>query len=107
LGTLYESCENQTNDAIDAYSKAVDLDPTNALIKQRLELLKSPNRAAAGPPPAPLQPQQPAIGQQEGSKPFPGQNGPTPAGPPPQNFAKVCVFRLMKGWWSTFWSWRC
>ena len=37
---MYESCNNQTNDAIDAYTRALELDPNNAQIKQRLNALK-------------------------------------------------------------------
>jgi tetratricopeptide (TPR) repeat protein len=40
LGTLYESCNNQTSDAIDAYSRALELDPSNAQISTRLSALK-------------------------------------------------------------------
>lgn len=36
----YESCNNQTSDALDAYSRAAELDPTNQHIKARLALLK-------------------------------------------------------------------
>merc|ERR1711939_411658 len=41
LGTLYESCNNQINDALDAYQRAAELDPTNVHIKARLQLLRS------------------------------------------------------------------
>jgi hypothetical protein len=37
---LYESCNNQIPDAIDAYTRALELDPNNAQIKQRLNALK-------------------------------------------------------------------
>jgi general transcriptional corepressor CYC8 len=57
LGTLYESCNNQVNDAIDAYTRALELDPNNNLIKQRLHILRNPHSAQATPP---SQPQQPA-----------------------------------------------
>lgn len=57
LGTLYESCENQQSDALDAYTKALEIDPNNALIKQRIQYLKNPNN---GENPPQLQPQQPA-----------------------------------------------
>lgn len=36
----YESCNEQTADALDAYQRAADLDPQNIHIKSRLELLK-------------------------------------------------------------------
>jgi hypothetical protein len=37
----YESCNNQTADALDAYQRAAELDPTNVHIKARLQLLQS------------------------------------------------------------------
>ena len=37
----YESCNNQTADALDAYQRAADLDPTNVHIKARLQLLQN------------------------------------------------------------------
>jgi glucose repression mediator protein len=37
----YESCNNQTADALDAYQRAADLDPSNVHIKARLQLLQS------------------------------------------------------------------
>jgi hypothetical protein len=40
LGTLYESCNNQIQDAIDAYSRAAELDQNNPQITQRLNYLK-------------------------------------------------------------------
>ncbi|KAJ7720470.1 hypothetical protein DFH07DRAFT_972607 [Mycena maculata] len=53
LGSLYESCNNQISDAIDAYARASELDPSNPVISQRLALLK--NAQATGgavmPPP--------------------------------------------------------
>src|ERR1700694_4892656 len=36
LGSLYESCNNQITDAIDAYARASELDPSNHVISQRL-----------------------------------------------------------------------
>lgn len=79
LGTLYESCENQTSDALDAYAKALELDPHNASIKHRVDLLKS-NRGSAGPPPAPVQP-----APQEGNNPgrFASSGSGAATGPPP------------------------
>ncbi|CAJ0830399.1 10105_t:CDS:10 [Entrophospora sp. SA101] len=41
LGTLYESCNNQVNDALDAYQRAAELDPANPHIKQRLQMLRN------------------------------------------------------------------
>ena len=58
----YESCSNQTNDALDAYQRAADLDPTNVHIKARLQLLRNgqstgmPNQHAA-PVPQDIHPQ--------------------------------------------------
>lgn len=48
LGTLYESCNNQVQDALDAYQRAADLDPTNPHIKQRLELLRKSQGGGGG-----------------------------------------------------------
>lgn len=89
--TQYESCNNQTNDALDAYSRAAELDPTNVHIKARLALLKGqptnglPNQAGAPlPQDVPPQAYQPgALGAgppapQWGAPP-PGQ---APTGPP-------------------------
>ncbi len=47
LGTLYESCNNQIPDAIDAYSRALELDPNNAQIKQRLTALRHSQTATS------------------------------------------------------------
>lgn len=41
LGILYESCNNQGADALDAYQHALDVDSSNATIKDRITLLKS------------------------------------------------------------------
>ena len=41
----YESCNNQTSDALDAYSRAAELDPSNIHIKARLALLKGQSTA--------------------------------------------------------------
>ena len=53
LGSLYESCNNQITDAIDAYTRAADLDPTNATIKQRLSMLQNAGGSNQNLPPAP------------------------------------------------------
>ena len=50
LGTLYESCNNLLKDAIDAYARALELDPSNKVIKERLEKLKSGARVESGKP---------------------------------------------------------
>lgn len=47
--TQYESCNNQTADALDAYQRAADLDPSNVHIKARLQLLQN-GQASAGAP---------------------------------------------------------
>ena len=57
----YESCNNQTTDALDAYQRAADLDPGNIHIKARLQLLRE-NRANGvasqpAPPPQDVHPQ--------------------------------------------------
>ncbi|CAG8781816.1 1837_t:CDS:1, partial [Racocetra fulgida] len=52
LGTLYESCNNQINDALDAYQRAAELDPSNPHIKQRLQMLR--NQQAGGQTSAPI-----------------------------------------------------
>ncbi|KAJ2836243.1 glucose repression mediator protein [Coemansia sp. 'formosensis'] len=62
LGALYEACNNQVNDAIDAYARAADLDRTNPIIEQRLELLRriqstgQTSLAQGNPPPTPIDP---------------------------------------------------
>jgi glucose repression mediator protein len=45
----YESCNNQTADALDAYQRAADLDPSNVHIKARLQLLQNGQSSAAAP----------------------------------------------------------
>ncbi len=41
LGTLYEACNNQMDDALDAYNRALELDSNNMVIKQKIQELKS------------------------------------------------------------------
>ena len=41
LGILYETCNNQISDAIDAYRRVMELEPENAAIQQRLQLLQN------------------------------------------------------------------
>src|ERR1700749_953678 len=55
----YESCNNQTADALDAYQRAAELDPTNVHIKARLNLLREggSQNGHHQPPPGPLPPQ--------------------------------------------------
>lgn len=45
----YESCNNQTADALDAYQRAADLDPANVHIKARLQLLQNGQTSAGAP----------------------------------------------------------
>jgi glucose repression mediator protein len=45
----YESCNNQTADALDAYQRAADLDPANVHIKARLQLLQNGQSSAGAP----------------------------------------------------------
>lgn len=40
LGILYETCNNQIPDAIDAYRRALELEPESSAIQQRLQLLQ-------------------------------------------------------------------
>ena len=71
----YESCNNQTADALDAYQRAFDLDPSNMHIKARLQLLRNngqstglPNQQNA-PVPQDVHPQQyqnPGVGAPPG-----------------------------------------
>ena len=70
----YESCNNQTTDALDAYQRAADLDPGNRHIKERLNLLRSGQASGLGHPQAIPAPQdvQPQHFQQG-----PGVGGPT------------------------------
>lgn len=85
----YESCNNQIADALDAYSRAADLDPTNVHIKARLQLLQSQlagSNQNNGPAPQPqdVHPQAyqaPGVG----APPAPQWAAPAPTGgPPPQ-----------------------
>lgn len=62
MGTLYEACENQLNDALDAYTKALEYDPTNAVIKQRIIQLKDPNERLKLKALNPVQPQPQGLG---------------------------------------------
>lgn len=47
--TQYESCNNQTADALDAYQRAFDLDPGNLHIKARLQLLRNNGQSTGMP----------------------------------------------------------
>ncbi|KAF8834590.1 hypothetical protein BDN67DRAFT_1016340 [Paxillus ammoniavirescens] len=53
LGSLYESNNNQISDAIDAYAHASEFDPSNHVISQRLQLLKTPQATGGQLPVAP------------------------------------------------------
>jgi general transcriptional corepressor CYC8 len=75
LGTLYESCNNQINDALDAYHRAAELDPTNPHIKQRLQMLRN-QQAQGGQTTAP-------IPQDVNPQSYQSLNGPPVLGNPP------------------------
>jgi len=94
----YESCNNQTADALDAYQRAADLDPSNEHIKARLNLLRNggqptgmPNQHSA-PVPQDVHPQQyqaAGVGAPPGPQwgppapgPAAGSIGQGPGGPP-------------------------
>ena len=53
LSSLYESCNNQISDTIDAYARAAVLDPGNPDITQRLHLLKNTQATGSQLPAAP------------------------------------------------------
>ena len=77
----YESCNNQTADALDAYQRAAELDPTNVHIKARLQLLRESSSSgipssAGAPLPQDVHPQ--AYQPQMNGPPGPGWIG----GPP-------------------------
>lgn len=86
----YESCNNQIADALDAYGRAADLDPTNVHIKARLQLLQSQmagsnqnNAPAPAPQPQDVHPQAyqaPGVG----APPAPQWGAHVPAAAPPQ-----------------------
>jgi glucose repression mediator protein len=90
LGTLYESCNNQINDALDAYQRAAELDPTNPHIKQRLQMLRTQQvqggQTGTAPIPQDVNPQ--SYQQLNGPPPMLGnpptfaQPTPGPQGPP-------------------------
>jgi hypothetical protein len=73
---LYESCENQVSDALDAYTKALELDPNNIQIKQRLSLLKNPQTKLSMLQALP--PQQPSP-QENNQLRYPSVGGSAPA----------------------------
>ena len=93
----YESCNNQTADALDAYQRAAELDPNNVHIKARLQLLRNggqngiPSQHSA-PVPQDVHPQQyqaAGVGGPPGPQwgvpgptPMPQGPGPAPAAPP-------------------------
>ena len=88
LASQYESCNNQINDALDAYQRAAELDPTNHHIKSRLQLLRSgqasgiqhPNSA----PPPPPQDVHPHSYQAAGVNGPPNPQWASQGAPPPQ-----------------------
>ncbi|KAJ1926221.1 glucose repression mediator protein [Tieghemiomyces parasiticus] len=66
LGALYETCNSQVDDAINAYKRVVHLDPSNEAVQQRLAYLERTTANGGVPPPgvAPppiLQPQEPEV----------------------------------------------
>lgn len=83
----YESCNNQIADALDAYGRAAELDPTNVHIKARLQLLQnqlsgSNQNNAPLPKPQDVHPQAyqaPGVG----APPPPQWGAHAPAGGPP------------------------
>ncbi|WFD05336.1 glucose repression mediator protein [Malassezia vespertilionis] len=54
LGILYESCNNQVADAIDAYCRVLELDPDNASVQKRVQLLRSADSLGKPLPSVPL-----------------------------------------------------
>ncbi|CAJ0899727.1 16181_t:CDS:10 [Entrophospora sp. SA101] len=85
LGTLYESCNNQTNDAIDAYQRAAELDPNNAHIKQRLQILRNQQQIQGGSNTSGSQPSSAAqMAQDINPQAYHQQQ---PNGPPPPSFS--------------------
>lgn len=84
----YESCNNQTADALDAYARAAELDPSNAHIKARLQLLRSGGGAGGNqlnaPAPQDVHPQAYQTGV--GVPPNPGWGG--SSGPTQQQSAQ-------------------
>lgn len=83
----YESCNNQISDALDAYQRAAELDPTNPHIKARLQLLR--NGSANGQVPQAPMPTDvhPQAYQNQGAVGPPGPQwaGSTPQQPQPPN----------------------
>jgi len=55
LGALYESCNDQMADAVDAYQRTLQLDSSNTAVAQRLEEIRQHQTRGVplGPPPAP------------------------------------------------------
>ncbi|KAG8685200.1 Lysine-specific demethylase 6A [Ceratobasidium sp. 423] len=80
LGSLYESCNNQISDAIDAYAHAAELDPGNPHITQRLNLLCNV-QANGGTLPAAPGPRDIHPTAYAGGGPMNAMH--TPVGPPP------------------------
>lgn len=82
----YESCNNQITDALDAYTRAAELDPNNVHIKARLQLLRSgQGNGMAGQNSAPLpQDVHPQAYQATGAVGPPGPQWGTNSGPQSQ-----------------------
>ena len=53
LGILYETCNNQISDAIASYKRALEVDPNNVLVHQRLSILSNYQQAPIGSTPLP------------------------------------------------------
>ncbi|CAG8798538.1 4589_t:CDS:2, partial [Gigaspora rosea] len=83
LGTLYESCNNQINDALDAYQRAAELDPSNPHIKQRLQMLRSQQAGGQTSAPIPQDVNPQAYQSTNGPPTMLGGNTPTFAQPTP------------------------
>lgn len=82
LGALYESCNDQMPDAIDAYQRAAQLDSNNAHINRRLAEIKrhQDTGGALGPPPSPRD-----MSHTSANWPFPNALN----GTPEQNFGPI------------------
>ncbi|KAG1829880.1 hypothetical protein EV424DRAFT_1585852 [Suillus variegatus] len=79
LGSLYESCNNQISDAIDAYARASELNPGNHVISQCLQLLKNAQATGGQLPAAPGPQDVHPTAYASAVVPPPGLTGPPPA----------------------------
>ncbi|KAJ1922271.1 glucose repression mediator protein [Mycoemilia scoparia] len=93
LGTLYEACNGQVNDAIDAYQRASELDPSNTEVKARLSALHHAQRTGQPLPttslPSPIDPPTSSLLPNNSNQPAQGDSahGPAPGslGQPPMD----------------------